>query len=599
LPALNTALAFTPSSGCAFGVARSFSGKSWRFHEAEAGAAATLARDASLPQLLADLLVARGVRADEVSDYLHPTLKRLLPEPLLLTDMHRAVERTRAAIDRGEQIAVFGDYDVDGSCSAALMCEFLTAIGRSPRIYIPDRAAEGYGPNTAALLTLKSEGISLVVTVDCGATAHSALASAADAGLDVIVLDHHATESAVPCAAHVNPNQRGDTSGLNHLCAAGVTFLFLVALNRALRDSGWYAANAIAEPDLREHLDLVALATVCDVVPLVGINRAFVRQGLARLSRMTRPGLAALATIAKVTPPCTPHHLGFMFGPRINAGGRVGRCSLGVELLTTRTDAEALAKQLDLHNRERRSIESSILEEAIAAAAPQTNAPIVIVNGEGWHAGVVGIVAGRLRERFNKPTFAIGFEGGLGRGSARSVPGFDMGAVVRAAREHGILDSGGGHAMAAGLSLTRDKLDAFCAFVLTHGEQAAHSSVAANELLIEAVTSPSGGTTRLAGEIERLGPFGPGNPEPLIAFPDVRVGFADVVGKDHVRIGLLGGDGSRLEGIAFRTADQPLGKALLASRGKPIHVAGRLRAEEWDGRVRVQLHLEDAAAASL
>jgi single-stranded-DNA-specific exonuclease len=599
LPVSNAALAFTPTAACAFGVAQSFSGRSWRFQEAEPGAAAALARDAGISQLLSDLLAARGVRAGEIADYLHPTLKRSLPEPLLLTDMHRAVERTRLAIDRGEAMAVFGDYDVDGSCSAALMCEFLSAIGRPPRIYIPDRATEGYGPNAAAMLKLKSEGVSLVITVDCGATAHAALSAAAEAGLDVIVLDHHATETALPCVAHVNPNQSGDASGLNYLCAAGVTFLFLVALNRTLRDSGWYSANSLGEPDLREHLDLVALATVCDVVPLIGINRAFVRQGLARLSRLGRPGLAALAAIAKVTPPCTPHHLGFMFGPRINAGGRVGRCSLGVELLTTRADAEALAKQLDLHNRERRAIESTILEEAIALAAAQANAPIVIVSGDGWHAGVVGIVAGRLRERFNKPAFAIGFEGGLGRGSARSVPGFDIGAVVRAARESGLLDSGGGHAMAAGLSLLREKLDAFCTFVLSHGEHAARSSVAANELVIEAVTSPAGGTTRLADEIERIGPFGPGNPEPLIAFADVRVGFADVVGKDHVRMGLVGGDGSRLEAIAFRSADRPLGKALLSSRGKPIHVAGRLRAEEWDGRVRVQLHLEDAAAATL
>jgi len=582
-----------------FGVAQSFSGRSWRKVDCDTALAAQLARSANISTLLADLLISRGVRAAEVEDFLRPTLRKLLPEPLLLTDMYRAVERTRSAIDGGEKIAVFGDYDVDGSCSAALMSEFLTHLGKPPRIYIPDRSTEGYGPNAAAFQKLKDEGISLIITVDCGATAGAAMAAARDIGLDVIVLDHHAAEAAVPAFAHVNPNQHGDTSGLNYLCAAGVMFLFLVALNRSLRDSGWYTANNIAEPDLRDHLDLVALATICDVVPIVGINRAFVRFGLSKLSALSRPGIAALAAIAGATPPFTPHHLSFVFGPRINAGGRVGRCSLGVELLTAKEGADVLAKALDLHNRERRAIESVMQEEAVALAAQQTDSPILVVDGEGWHAGVVGIIAGRLRERFNKPAFAIGFEGSLGRGSARSVPGFDLGAVVRAARDAGILDSGGGHAMAAGLSIFRDRLPAFREFLSAHADIAATSSAAANELTIDALTSPSGATLALIEEIGALGPFGPGNPEPTLALPDVRIGFADIVGKDHVRLGLFGGDGARLDAIAFRKAHEPLGKALLTSRGKTIHAAGKLRAEPWEGRLRIQLHLEDAAAAGL
>jgi single-stranded-DNA-specific exonuclease len=371
----------------------------------------------------------------------------------------------------------------------------------------------------------------------------------------------------------------------------------VVALNRSLRASGWYAANGIVEPDLRELCDLVALATVCDVVPLIGINRAFVRTGLARLSQLTRPGFAALAQVASITPPCTPDHLGFVFGPRINAGGRVGRCSLGVELLTAKSDAEALARALDIHNKERRAIESSILDEAMALAAAQVDAPILLVDGEGWHSGVVGIIAGRLRERFNKPTFVIGFEGGQGRGSARSVPGFDIGAVVRAARDANILDSGGGHAMAAGLSLTREKLEEFRALLLSHGATAESHSDAASELTVEALASPAGSTPALVDEIARLGPFGAGNAEPLLALADVRVAFADVVGRDHVKVQLQGGDGSRLDAIAFRSASAPLGQGLLASRGKSVHVAGHLRAEEWNGRRRVQLHVEDAAPA--
>jgi single-stranded-DNA-specific exonuclease len=414
----------------------------------------------------------------------------------------------------------------------------------------------------------------------------------------VIVLDHHAVETPPLAFAQVNPNQPSDSSGLGYLCAAGVTFLFVVALNRALRQSGWYAAGDIAEPDLREYADLVALATVCDVVPLTGVNRAFVRMGLARFSALARPGLAALAATANTKPPFTPHHLGFVFGPRINAGGRVGRCSLGVELLTANGDAEALAKALDLHNRERRAIEDSILDEAMAMASVQANAPILLVEGDGWHSGVVGIVAGRLRERYGKPAFVIGFEGGLGRGSARSVPGFDIGAVVRAARDQKILDSGGGHAMAAGLSLLRDRLAQFQEFLLSHGAAAATSSVTAMELVIDALSSVGGATASTIDEVAKLGPFGPGNAEPIFALADVRVAFADKVGKDHVRLNLMGGDGSRLEAIAFRSATAPLGQGLLAARGKAIHIAGRLRAEEWNGARRVQLHVEDAAAAS-
>lgn len=590
--------AFAPSP-YAFGVASSFSGRNWRLRRGNVEAAQALARTANLSPLLCDLLLARGIGATEVADYLNPTLKRLLPEPLLLSDMHKAVERTRAAIERDERIAIFGDYDVDGSCAAALLCEFLTALGPPPRIYIPDRLTEGYGPNAPAFLKLKEEGASLVITADCGATAVAPLTAARAAALDVIVLDHHAVDAPPPALAHVNPNQPGDSSGLKHLCATGVAFLFVVALNRALRASGWYIANGIAEPDLREHVDLVALATVCDVVPLIGINRAFVRTGLARLSSLARPGFAALAQVASVTPPCTPYHLGFVFGPRINAGGRVGRCSLGVELLTAKTDADALARALDVHNKERRTIESSILDEALAMAAVQVDSAIVLVEADGWHSGVVGIIAGRVKDRCNKPTFAIGFDGELGRGSARSVPGFDIGALVRTARDEGILETGGGHAMAAGVSLKRERLGDFRAFLALHGASAETHSRVAKELAVDAVASCAGSTPALIDEIARLGPFGAGNAEPLVALADVRVAFADVVGRDHVRLQLQGGDGARLDAIAFRSANAPLGQGLLAARGKVVHVAGYLRADEWNGRRRVRLQVEDAASALL
>ena len=579
-----------------FGVSLSFSGRRWAVPDGDEDAIRALAAEHDIPLVLARVLVARGVSASDAADYLNPTLKRLLPEPLTLKDMDKAVARVLAAIASGERVAVFGDYDVDGSCSAALLHDFLASVGAPPRVYIPDRMSEGYGPNAAALLQLKAEGAGLVITVDCGAGAVDALTAAREAGLDVIVLDHHAVEREPPAIAHVNPNRRGDTSGLGHVCAAGIVFLFLVALNRALREAGRYSGKA--EPDLRATLDLVGLATVCDVVPLIGVNRAFVQAGLAKLAKLERPGLAALAAIAGVAPPFTPYHLGFVLGPRINAGGRVGRCGLGVDLLTAAgPEAEEFAAALDSHNRERQAIEKLILDEAMAQAAAQDNQPFLFVAGEGWHPGVVGIVAGRLKERFAKPAFVAGFEGGLGRGSARSTAGVDIGAIVRAARDAGVLDAGGGHAMAAGFSLHPEQTDRFRTFLAAEFAKYADISSLVATLALDAVASPAGATPALVRDIGRAGPFGAGNPEPVLAVPDAQVVFADVVGKDHVRLRLAGGDGARLDAIAFRAADTDLGRALLGARGKRIHAAGRLRADEWNGRVRVQLHLDDAAPA--
>jgi single-stranded-DNA-specific exonuclease len=567
--------------------------------EAADDKARALAVAGNISDALARILAARDVTADQLEDTLNPTLKRLLPEPFVLKDMERAVARVRAAIDAGEKIAVFGDYDVDGSCSSALLASFLATLGHRPRVYIPDRMTEGYGPNADAMRTLREEGATLVVTVDCGATATAAFTAARDAGLDVIVLDHHAVETLPPTFAQVNPNQPGDTSNLGYLCATGVTFLFVVALNRQFRDSGWYVANNAVEPDLRDYVDLVGLATICDVVPLTGINRAFVRAGLAKLSMMSRPGLSALAAIAKAAAPFTPHHLGFTFGPRINAGGRVGKCTLGMELLST-TDgalAQELAQRLDTHNRERQALESMILDTAAAQAATQGNTPFLLVADEGWHPGVVGIVASRLRERFNKPAFVAGFEGGYGRGSARSIPGIDIGVMVRAAHDAGVIESGGGHAMAAGFSLTPDRLEHFREFLVEQFTNTSAAFDAANELLLDAGIAPSGANTALVSELAKAGPYGAVNPEPLLVVLDARVAFADVVGKDHVKLRVVGGDGARLDAISFRSAETPLGLGMLAARGKRIHLVGRLKEDNWNGRARVQLQVEDAALA--
>ncbi|HVU21255.1 MAG TPA: single-stranded-DNA-specific exonuclease RecJ [Rhizomicrobium sp.] len=559
-----------------------------------------MARSGSISLALARLLVGRDIKVCELQDTLNPTLKRLMPDPLVLLNMDKAVARAKVAIDNGEHIAIFGDYDVDGSCSSALLHDFLAAVGVKPRIYIPDRMTEGYGPSANAMRALKDEGATLVVTVDCGATAKDALSEARDVGLDVIILDHHAADDVPSAFAQVNPNQAGDTSGLTYLCAAGVTFMFVVALNRALREAGYYVEKKTPEPDLRDLLDLVGLATICDVVPLIGVNRAFVRSGLA-LFGSKRVGLAALANIAKVTGPFTPYHMGYVFGPRINAGGRVGRCTLGADLLRTRdgTEAEEFALTLDSHNKERQAIEKLILEEAIAMALTQDNAPFLFAAKEGWHAGVVGIVAGRLKDRFGKPSFVAGFEGGMARGSARSVPGVDIGAIVRAAKDAGVVATGGGHAMAAGFSLTADQEGLFQEFLAQRFAEGNEALAGALDLHIDTLVSPSGATEDMVREIAQAGPYGAGNPEPLVAVADARVVFADVVGKDHVRIRLAGGDGPRLDAIAFRAADTDLGRGLVAFRGKAIHAAGRLKIDEWQGRTRVQLQLEDAAPAGV
>ena len=580
--------------------ATSFTGRRWILRGADDAAVRELSCRAGISDTIARLLVARGIAGDEIADLLEPTLKRLLPEPLTLKDMERAVARARSAIERGEAIAVFGDYDVDGSSSAALLHDFFAAIGRRPRIYIPDRLTEGYGPSARALLQLQKEGAALVVTVDCGAAATSALEAARDAALDVIVLDHHTVDTAPPAYAHVNANQPGDASKLGHLCAAGVAFLFVVALNRSLRESGWYEKQRVSEPDLRALLDLVGLATICDVVPLIGVNRAFVRAGLARIGNGGRPGLVALAAVAGQTAPFTPHHLGFVFGPRINAGGRVGTCSLGAELLSAESlaAAEPLARLLDVHNRERQAIEGVILEEAMEMASRMGQAPYLFVAGEGWHPGVVGIVAGRLKERFRKPAFVAGLEGGMGRGSARSVLGTDVGAAIRAAREAGVLEAGGGHAMAAGFSLTESQIEPLRAFLgRWFAEHAAETGVP--DLALDVAVSATGATAALISELDRLGPFGAGNPEPVCAALDVTLAYADVVGNNHVRLKLVGADGARLDAIAFRQADADLGRALLKARGHRLHVAGHLRSDNWNGRSRVQLFVEDAAPAGV
>ena len=579
------------------GVERSVAGLRWRSRVDDDGLALALAQALDVPEMLARVLAARKVALDEAEAFLHPTLRALMPDPSGLRDMDRAAARIADAVEGGELIAVFGDYDVDGATASALIRIHLEALGARVRAYIPDRVREGYGPSVAALRTLAGEGATLVVTLDCGTTAHGALADAAARGLDVIVVDHHQSGPDLPaCHALVNPNRLDDESGLGALAAVGVAFMLAVAVSRELRARGHFAARA--EPDLRDRLDLVALGTVCDIVPLTGLNRAFVRHGLKVLARRANPGLATLADIARIDRAPTAWHAGFVLGPRINAGGRVGKSDLGHRLLTSRSAAEALpiAQTLDRLNDERKAIESAVLAQALERAEVQAGEgrAMLVVAGAGWHAGVIGLVASRLVEAFARPACVIAVDGGVGKGSARSIAGVDIGAAVIAARQAGLLVEGGGHPMAAGLTAAADGIDALAAF-LDRRVAACADAQRAPSLGLDGALAIAGATVELCGLLDEAGPFGSGNPEPRFALPDCRIAFADVVGAGHVRCRLAGAGGGSLKAIAFRAADAPVGQAVLAARGGALHVAGHLREDRWRGRSEVQLVVDDVA----
>jgi len=587
---------------CFLGVERSLAGKRWEARLGDARLGMALAQNLGLPELLGRVVAARGIGLEAAEGFLRPSLRDSLPDPAHLKDMDRAVERLTRAIRDGEAVAVFGDYDVDGATSSAVLQRFFAAAGASLRIYIPDRQAEGYGPNAPALRRLKAEGVALVVTVDCGVTAFEALAAAADAGLDVVVVDHHAAEAELPrAAAVINPNRQDETSPHGQLAAVGVTFLLVVALNRALREAGWYSAAGRAEPDLRRWLDIVALGTVCDVVPLTGLNRVFVAQGLKVLGQRGNPGLAALADVAGVDRPPDTYHAGFLLGPRINAGGRVGEAGLGARLLTTEDAAEAadLAQHLDELNRERREIEQVVLDQALAQveSAPP-GAGLVMAAAEGWHPGVIGIVASRLKERHNLPALVVALENGIGKGSARSVPGVDLGREVLAARREGLLINGGGHPMAAGLTLAEDRLAELRDFLDRRLARQIAEVGYRPSLGFDGALQPRAATAELVAQLEQLAPFGVGNAEPRFAMPSVKIARPQTVGQGHLRCIVSGADGGRVKAIAFRAFDGPLGPALARAGGLPLHVAGKLRPDSWAGPGAVQFIIEDAAPAA-
>ncbi|UTG96570.1 single-stranded-DNA-specific exonuclease RecJ [Sinorhizobium meliloti] len=587
------------------GVERSVSGQRWvsRLDQAGQNRALAISQVHGYSELIARVLAGRGVGLDDAAAFLEPTLRALMPDPDTLTDGRKAAERLADAIRRREKVVIFGDYDVDGAASSALMARFLRHFDITAEIYIPDRIFEGYGPNPQAIDQLIDRGSELIVTVDCGSTSHEALAVAAERRTDVVVIDHHQVGSVLPpCHALVNPNREDDLSGQGHLCAAGVVYLVLVNTLRVLRLRGDPRAASF---DLLSLLDLVALATVCDVVPLKGLNRPYVVKGLLAARHMGNAGLAALLRKAAIGGPVTPYHLGFLLGPRINAGGRIGDAALGSRLLTldVAAAAEAIASQLDELNRDRQAMEAAMLAEAEAEVLAEygtgEGASVIVTARQNWHPGIVGLIAARIKEKFRRPAFAIAFDpNGRGTGSGRSINGFDMGRLVRAAVDNGLLVKGGGHAMAAGLTVERGKLGQLRQFFEERAETAIRDLVAVQTLKVDGALAAAGATLDLVDLLDQAGPYGSGHPQPLFAFPQHRLRDSRQVGANHVKVTLEGQDGSRMEGIAFRAAETPLGDFLLGNRGATVHVAGSVSADLWQGTRKVQLRVTDAAKAN-
>jgi len=580
----------------------SVTGKLWHLKNPDERTVLGLAQQYNLPEIVTRLLVNRGITLETAPNYLQPTLRELLPDPSFLLDMDKAIERTIDAIEKKQPIVVYGDYDVDGATSSALLRRYFKDIGYPIQLYIPDRIEEGYGANKEALELLYRQGQRLVLMVDSGTTAFEPLEHAHSLGLDVIILDHHTAQPALPKSIGiVNPNRLdqdlGDYQYLCHLCAAGVSFLFLIGLQRTLRQKGWFSHTP--EPNLLHYLDLVALGTVCDVMPLVGLNRAFVTQGLKILKQRQNPGLSILSDIAGVNETISTYHLGFILGPRINAGGRVGQANLGSLLLTTddKMEAQKIANSLNQFNLQRQEIEKQVLEEAIEQIEARSlhRHPVLLVGEEGWHPGVIGIVASRLKERYNRPACVVGFENGIGKGSGRSITGVELGAAMHIAVHQSLLEKGGGHAMAAGFTVHKDKYDLFHTFLNNHlGKQISEITPT---LKLDGYLSIGAATEALLQTIGCLEPFGNGNASPKFAFNQVRVAYIDTVGEHHLRCQLADEAGNRLKAMAFRAKNTPLGRYLEETKGERIQVAGTLKVDSWQGSTNVSFIIEDAMTA--
>jgi single-stranded-DNA-specific exonuclease len=583
------------------GVSKSLSGRLWRERPAEGETVRRHQMALGLSEPLARAMASRGVAADAGDVFLNPTLKAQFPDPSSFADMDRAATVLVDALERRRPMVVFADYDVDGASSAAQLVRWFRALGHELPIYVPDRVLEGYGPSPAAFRRLKEDGAELVITVDCGAAAHDALACAAEIGLDVVVIDHHLMrEGEIPAvAALVNPNRADCASGQGHLAAAGVAFVLLAALNREARKRGLFVERA--EPDIRQWLDLAAMGAICDVTRLTGFNRAIAAQGLKVMSAWRNPGLKALLDVAKSEGPASVFHAGFILGPRINAGGRIGRADLGARLLSTDDPAEAtaIAAELDALNASRKEVEREVIDQAVAIIEKEMNladAPMLLVAADGWHPGVIGIVAGRLRERYRKPVLVVGVDraANVGKGSGRSQPGVNLGRAVQAAFDQGLLLAGGGHAMAAGLSVRPDTIPELREFLCAALADEQQVAAAEDALEIDALVATAGCDRALWHDFQQLAPFGPGNPEPLFALADVRVERPMALRGGHVRVTLTDGSGGKLKAVAWRSEDTEIGRRLLVEGGA-VHVVGRLKPDDWQGRQSVELEIEDVA----
>ena len=574
----------------------SISGKNWILKKYDEDDLSFLKENFLLDEITSKLLSIRKIKKEEINSFLNPSIKHFLPNPNILLDMDKSTSRTVKAINKGEKIGIFGDYDVDGATSTALLGNYLSALKLDYEFYIPDRKKEGYGPSINSFKELIKKRVKLIFTLDCGTLSFEAINFAKENNIDVIVLDHHQSEIKLPSAfSIVNPNRLDDKSNLQYLCAAGVTFMFLVSLNKKLRLDNWFNKNDIVEPNLINFLDLVSLGTVCDVVPLVGLNRAIVKQGLKVLKLKKNLGLKTLLDICKIETNPSIYHLGFLLGPRINAGGRVGKCSHGANLLLNKDPKHTfkLASELDQFNKERQILERDLLQKIMGETKNYFNDPVLILSGERWHEGIIGIVAARLKDKFNKPVIIISIEGNTGKASARSIVGFDIGSVIISATQENILLKGGGHKMAGGFTIKIENIKRFKDFVFRKFLNINEDLQSERPLLLDSVISPSAVNIEFYNKVDLLSPFGSGNPEPKFVIEDLKTINGKIVGDKHIKSVLLGKDGTTIKSIAFNAVDKNLGSYLLKKNNKSFNIAGKLSLNEWRGQSNVEFIIDD------
>jgi len=576
----------------------SVSGKNWKFKNFDFSEVSKISENHSVSEILAKLICIRKSKINNINLFLNPKIKNLLPNPMNLKDMDRAIDKSYKSIVKNDTIGIFGDYDVDGASSTALLARYFLSINKKIEIYIPDRQKEGYGPTVEGFKKLIGNGVKIIFTVDCGTSSYEPINVAKDSDIDVVVLDHHQSSTKLPNAsAIVNPNRYDDTSGLNYLCAAGVCFVFLVALNKKLRETSWFKKNDVSEPDILNFLDLVSLGTVCDVVPLIDLNRAIVKQGLQIIKKRSNLGIKTLFDLCKLESQPSTFDLGYKLGPRINAGGRVGKSSHGAELLMSSDPSRVYKIAIDLENsnNERKSIELILTEQVFTEAKKFHNHPVLVLSGKSWHEGVIGIVASRVKEKFNKPSVLISVKNNIGKGSARSVFGFDIGSAIINAVQSNILEKGGGHKMAGGFTVKTENIIKFRDFLINAFEKSDANISRDVNLYLDSVIAPTALNETFVEEINNLGPFGSGNSEPKFVIENIKVISSNVVGSSHIKSILIGSDGSTFKALTWNGINSPLEPFLIKKNKKKFNIAGKMRINEWRGEKRVEFVIEDIA----